>query len=147
MLVCIAVSVLLVAYAAMCNAKMDTVKDHYGVSIYSGKDIQWYNPMVSWSNKDNPSTAKKLQLEYLPIPIRWIAALKPGWDPLSDFWHWQKTQMLFSLLAATAVCLFSYSTSYSSPIDRAFISFTYLIIGGVVWILVFNYFYNHKLIK
>jgi len=37
--------------ASMLNACMDTLKDHYSVSIFYGLNPSFWNPMASWKNK------------------------------------------------------------------------------------------------
>lgn len=145
-IILVLLSLILIAYAAVCNAKMDTVKDHWSTSIYSNPDrydAQWFNPAISWTNKDDPSRTKTFQLHWLPVFIRWVAILKPAWDPISDFWHWQKTQMLVCLIAAPALLLFA--TLDDTLLLRMVTCIVYFIVGGLQWISVFNLFYNHKL--
>lgn len=126
-----------VMYAAICNAQMDTVKDHFGTSVYKVRPSQWFNPNLSWTNKDNPSVAKLLGEAYLPIYIRWLVALKPGWAPISDFWHWKKTQMLTSIFLACSLCSLMNLQYWEAG--------TFFLSAGMFWIIVFNDFYNHIL--
>ncbi len=114
-------SLILVIIGSICSAIMDTLKDHFPVSIFKNLNNQWWNPEISWKNKifyKHQTNWKK----YVP-------------DSLSDAWHTFKTIMLWSLIGAIV---------FYSPI---FYNYGYFIIYGFSWILVFNLFYNHLLVK
>lgn len=81
--------------AALCNAKMDTVTNQYSSSIYKDKDKQWFDPKTSWTNKHFADVWKYLGKQYLPVLVYMVIKnIKPGYDPVSDFWHWEKTKMI-----------------------------------------------------
>lgn len=137
-------------FAAYHNATMDIVKDHYSVSIFSdtAKYLQtWYDPSISWQNKtkNNIQLTKELQLANLPKWLHWLVKLKPGWDPLSDFWHWQKTQCGVSVMFIVlfAILLGREIHGWSA----FFISWATILLFGMTWLVVFNYYYNKKLLK
>lgn len=157
LVICIIAALLLIGYAAICNAKMDTVKDHYSTSIYSDAtkyNPVWFNPELSWENKDiingqHKAEVEALQKQNLPWTARWIVNFKVGWDPISDFWHWQKTQMLLSLIGSMSVVLFSswFIEGWGALYQRILTSVLYFIAAGVAWNVYFNFFYNSKLKK
>lgn len=143
-------SLFFLAAAAFFNAHMDVVKDHFSVSIYAKLDPQWYNPSVSWTNKNNVAVGEGLQIEYLPFWVHPIIYLKPVWSPLSDFWHWNKTKMITSLIfyGATALLTGYYSESLrSTPLVLLSTLAGYVAFGSLLWDVVFNFFYNRKLAK
>jgi hypothetical protein len=71
--------IIFLAIAAIANATMDTLKDHYSVSIFKNKNKYFWNPTYSWN-------AKPLFLGIVEL----------------DAWHLFKYIMLASLFA-TAV--------------------------------------------
>lgn len=74
---------ILCALAGLFNAACDTMKDHYGVSIFRFWDQQYWNPVNSWQNKYH----------------------RPKWIPISwsDGWHLMKSLMLNSWVIAIAL--------------------------------------------
>ena len=44
-------SLIFLLFAAMFNAVMDTLKDHYSISIFYGLKPTFWNPSVSWKTK------------------------------------------------------------------------------------------------
>lgn len=146
MLVLILFASLLIGYAASCNARMDTVKDHWSISIYKDDDPQWYNPAVSWTNKTNPA-AIALQRKYLPWYVRWIADIKPDWDPISDYWHFEKSKCLLSLFFATGAAWIAggYATAFDL-VEILFFALSFVVFCGLAWIVTFDYFYNRQLV-
>lgn len=146
MLIIIFLLLLIVAtvFAAKHNATMDIVKDHLSTSIFKGLEPQWYDPSVSWTNKTTPTIAKSLQLKYLPKFLHWIVNLKPGWDPLSDFWHWNKTQLGFWFTVIIILCILLGFQLHGWGI--LWITWLALLLFITTWLVAFNYFYNHKLV-
>ena len=72
------ISIILVIFAAICNAVMDNIKDHWYKSVFNSKRFnrQWWDPEVSWQNKSKR--------------IVWI----------SDAWHLFKSLMIILLCAS-----------------------------------------------
>ena len=81
----------LVFAAGLFNGTMDTLHFHYGNSVfptkqgdtYLGKDIQFWNPSISWMNKykDWPSDRRPA----FPGAITWAVAFTDGWHLLKYF--------------------------------------------------------------
>lgn len=130
--------------ASMCDAKMDTVSHHYSTSIYKDEVRQWFDPMVSWTNKspENVETWRALASEFLPKYVYLIInKIKPAYDPFSDFWHYQK--FLFLLLEFVIAIVWGSIMGLSHMLDSSFLSFgigmavcAALWAGG--WLLSFN---------
>jgi hypothetical protein len=38
------------ALAAICNSVMDTLKDHFYVSVFRNLNLKFWNPSISWKN-------------------------------------------------------------------------------------------------
>lgn len=130
--------------ASMCNAKMDTVTHHYNDSIYKDEVRQWFDPMISWTNKnaENIDTWRVLAAEFLPKLIFFVInKVRPAYDPFSDFWHYQK--FLFLLLEFVIAIVWGGIMWVSHMFDHSFLS---LAIGMAVcaaswaggWLLSFN---------
>jgi hypothetical protein len=146
-------AILCIGYAACCNAKMDTVDDHYAISIYGADKHkykqEWFDPRVSWSNDHNYESWVRLAAEYLPNICFWYITeiRKKSWDPMEDFWHWEKTKMILSLCLSSVCTLIAGIAlgKHAWGIIAAGAVVYYAGIG-IVWNMVFNYFYEKKLI-
>ncbi len=44
-------SLIFISLAAILNSVMDTIKDHYAISIFQNMNPQFWNPAVSWMGK------------------------------------------------------------------------------------------------
>ena len=116
--------------AAACNACMDTLVHHFGISVFQKLNPQFWWPEISWRNKyilHNPDLGHK----------KWV------WDPVSDGWH------IFKSLMIVFVCL---SIATFNPVWKYdFPSWLKIIltvsIYGLFWNSAFNLFYNHLLIR
>lgn len=115
------VSLILVFFAAICNAIMDNLNFHYYKSIFKkwGKQNFW-NPAVSWENKYEKNIIFKIKI---PLP-----------DPISDAWHICKSLMIIFLCFAIA---FHKTILWFPIIDVA--------AAGLIWNFTFNIFFNHLL--
>lgn len=76
-------SLILWSLAAALNALMDTLKDHFGVSIFKNLNPEFWNPVVSWN--------KSYNLFGSWGGSRWISL---------DAWHISKFLMLGCLAGA-----------------------------------------------
>ena len=47
----IMISITLFLLASICNACMDTLKDHFDVSVFQKFDESFWNPAISWKKK------------------------------------------------------------------------------------------------
>ena len=129
----------LIAYAAYCDAVMDTISDfddvHILASIYAKKNQDWYNKRLSWKLKHD----RTLWLANLPKSHSWLRHL-PFMDSFSDEWHFKKTKKLFCF--GLAMILWSL---LQINIDQYWVLLPLGIMVGTVWIITFNFFYNYKL--
>lgn len=144
-------------FAAVGNAKMDTVTYHWTICTYyqnpTAYDPQWYNPLISADNKYKPYKGSTLALKYLPKWIQFLARAKQGWSPLSDFWHWEKSKMVVWETLAGLSSLISGVFLGSHLAHLAHVHFillipilsVYTLIQGTIWNLSFNYWYDRKL--
>jgi len=116
-----ALSLFFFALAASMNAVMDTLDHHFAVSIFAGLNDQWWNPAISWTNKDTYS-----------FPFNIVQ--------LSDAWHLFKFLMIITI---------TYTFVFTGR--RIVITWgrfiVYTILYGAAWNLVFNLFYNTLLLK
>ena len=124
------ISLILVSIAAILNAAMDTLVQHFPVSVFKNLGSKW-NPSEAWKLKyvdSDPSKGfKKINLfGFIPIipPVAY-------WD----YWHLFKSIMIVAL--CSAIVIYTPITPYKC-LD--------IIILGTVWNLIFSFFYNHILV-
>lgn len=146
-IVLVIISLFFWALAAVCNAGMDVLSFHYEKSIFPAHDIfsgSYYNrwktfkkysfwyPGVSWVNKyinHNPEEGEYKYFGWIPQP-----------DCFTDGWHMFKTLMLCFQVASITTALYA----------GVFLEWYLMVLFtlyGIVWILIFNLFYNHIFIK
>jgi len=100
---------------------MDTINHHYAISIFSDYDEQWWNPAVSWKNKNNYE---------FPWNITQI----------SDAWHFFKLVMLASIMYNAIFAVRRIPITFGRII-------VYTILYGLAWNLSFNLFYDYIFLK
>jgi hypothetical protein len=152
----ILVSMILIGYAASCNAKMDVVTFRYNISIYTTDsekyDDQWFNPILSWSNRNVSQWNKYTSLlkRYVRLPLVWfvIHVYRKAWSPVLDYWHWNKTKMICSLALACSLLYIAGSRmdTGTTALELA-IALGYYAGYGIVWNATFDYYYDRKLLK
>ena len=74
------------AFIPISNAFMDTIKDHFSVSIFQDKDKNFWYPLVSWNAK--------------PKFIGWFRV---------DAWHIAKAFMIFYIIATILVSKYQHN--------------------------------------
>jgi divalent metal cation (Fe/Co/Zn/Cd) transporter len=117
----IILSIVFLMCASACNAVMDTLSHHYYVSIFSRLNPKFWDPAVSWE------FAKKIKYTKYKV----------------DAWHLFKSLMIIFICLSVLVMARS-----QAPITHHIIGWIIdLVVYGCVWNLVFNYFYNHILIR
>jgi len=114
------VSLFFFALAAGMNAVMDTLTHHFTVSIFAGLNDQWWNPAISWTNKNTYS---------FPWNIVQI----------SDAWHLFKLLMLITIIYTFVFTGRRVVVTWGRLI-------VYTILFGLAWNGSFNLFYNILLI-
>ena len=126
----VAISSIFVILAAICKAGADTLAHHFGRSIFSDKNPEFWNPEVSWR------TAKII------FAYKW------------DGWHLFNSGMIFffilAIISHAGIIGFFWKPSINSNYSqkdwtrRALLcdlaDFTIL---SFLFIMVFNTFYNH----
>lgn len=131
--------------ASILDSVMDTIKDHWDVSIFKDNpkfDKQWWNPKISWVNKyANVYTTQKKQITILGFNFT-----KPV--QFTDAWHNLKMWKIISLAFVpvsmiTGVLLFL----GVNVIPIIGIIIASLLILGLAWNYPFNIFYNKILRK
>jgi hypothetical protein len=119
---------ILIAIAAICNAVMDTLKDHLSVSVfkcYGGN--QWINPAISWTNKYKAAEWISARTRLPFQAVRFL--LGTCFVYLMDMWHMAKYMMLLFLSCAI----------YLGDINP--------VIAYLVFAITFELFYGYILIK
>lgn len=114
-------SLLFFCLAAAMNATMDTLVHHYPISIFTNFNEQWWNPAISWMNKNNYS---------FPFNIVQI----------SDAWHLFKTLMIITIV-------YTFVFTGRRVVITGGRLVVYTILYGAAWILTFNLFYDNLLLK
>ncbi len=118
------ISYVLVILAAFCNAVMDTLIHHHDTSVFKNfKTGFWADALnVSWKNKyvdGNPINGRTKLFWIINVP-----------STFTDGWHLCKSTMIVSLIAAIVLY---------NPLFCIWIDFFVL---GLLWNMVFNFFYN-----
>ena len=134
------VPILLALFFYSCSgifdAIMDTLKDHFYISIFSSLNPQFWYPSYSWRNKyigGDPAKGHK------SITVIGIKMNFP--DALSDAWHICKViREGFNILAILSIFFITFSFSWPNVL-------TMLIALSIFRNLAFNFFYNKVLIK
>jgi hypothetical protein len=120
--------------ASLCNARMDTTRNQFSYSIYKDLPGEWYDPIVSWKNKHDVAKWRTFAKAYLPGWLYYIInAINPGYDPFSDFWHFEKVKMKVYELLSFIVGMVGI---YLFKNEWAIISFAVVSVAG--WNLTFN---------
>lgn len=116
-------SILLISFAAVCNAVMDVCQFHYDRSIFTFYDHKFWNAEISWKNKyvdwDNGDRRRKKWFWKINYPVQF-----------TDAWHLFKSLMI--IFFALAIILYR-------PVVNELIDFG---IFGIVWNATFNVYYN-----
>lgn len=123
------ISYLLVILASFCNSVMDTLIHHHSTSIFQNyKTGFWADALeVSWRNKyinGDPKNGHKKLFWIINVP-----------DVFTDGWHLSKSVMIISLIAAIVLY---------NPLFGVWIDFFAI---GILWNIIFNFFYNVVLRK
>ena len=131
------IPILLYCISGAFDATMDTLKDHYSISIFKNKNPKFWNPQISWINKYNNG---KVADGHRTIKLLFFTVNYP--DTLTDSWH------IFKLLREGANILSIISLWFFVPNTDtglyllAFMFFALPIFRNIT----FNIFYNKVLI-
>ena len=119
------ISLIFIVLEGICNAIMDTLGHHYKTSIFAKWDSAYWNPSVSWVNKNR-----------LPD---WIP------DTFTDGWHTIKFFHICSWLLWGGFLVYygvyAFTGSY-------FLDVAIIVVGsGIIRNLVFKLFYDNILVR
>jgi len=120
--------------SGILDAVMDTLKDHFSISIFSKLNPVFWNPAVSWTNKyiDNDSTKGHKTFNFLGLKIN-----TP--DAFSDAWHISKLiREGFNILAILS--------TLGLPFNLIYIAILFIALS-IFRNLAFDLFYNKILRK
>lgn len=118
------ISYVLVILAAFLNSVMDTLSHHHSTSVFKNNLTGFWSDAstTSWKNKyidGNPLNGRRKLFWKINIPVQF-----------TDAWHFFKSLMIILLVAAIVLY---------SPVFGVLIDFFAL---GLLWNLIFNFFYN-----
>lgn len=120
------ISLIFISLAAICNAIMDVLSNHFEQSIFSKMNEKWWNPWLSWRNKykgNSPVFGRK----------KWCGVVIPVC--FTDAWHLFKQLMIFFL------CL-SIVTFENICVNDIFGLIAMFLITGFAWWAFFTLFYK-----
>ncbi len=120
------ISFCLIILAAISNAIMDVISFHFGTSVFSKLNAQFWNPELSWKNKyvnNDPLQGRRKLIFGINTLVQ-----------LSDSWHFFKASMLIFIIAAIA---------FYTPVVKYY---DFLLIG-TLYNITFSFFYNTILRK
>jgi len=130
----------LIIIAAISNAVMDTIKHHWGESIFARKlvvgkwahtffhKLGWRNSYINGDPKQGKVKWKFLGRSFTPHPA------------FLDAWHSCKSIMLICLF--TAMSLGLYMEPKFSPLGKWPDTILLIVLIGLLWIFTFNAFYD-----
>lgn len=122
------ISIILVAFAAMCNAVMDILSHHYPRSVFGYLQLNhhWWNPKKSWMNKYVNWPIDKRRRK---IPVQ-----------ITDAWHFFKSLMIIGLVCAIVYFPDSYPICFFQ--EQLYNQLCWIGILGITWNITFSLFYN-----
>ena len=129
------ISAILIMLAAICNASMDVCSFHYYYSIFTKFDDKFFNSNRSWYNKyidGEPSKGRR----------KWFFGLLTLHPAFTDSFHMFKSLMVVFLISAIPFC-----PKNELGLEDWIYYLLVIGIGGTIWNLTFNLFYNHILRK
>ncbi len=109
--------------SSVCRALHNTLIHHFNISIFNGKNNQWWDPNISWTNKYIDNDPTKGFKKWLTFKFK-ITNLQQ----FSDAWHTFNTLEIFcNWLAILTVLTFSLTINSIIPlalfIGLSFISY------------------------
>lgn len=111
--------IIFIIIASISNSIMDTLKDHYEISIFKKYKYQnWWNPNISWRNHHSENKLIEVVLSTVLVPF-------------TDAWH------LFKMI--DIICMILAIISYR-PIINAYFD---IVICYLVRCITFELFYGY----
>lgn len=129
------ISAIFIMLAAFCNSVMDVSMFHYYYSVFTKFNDKFWNGTNSWLNKyvdREPSKGR----------IKWFNGLINKPVQLTDSFHLFKSLMIIFLISAIPFC-----PKNELGLEDWIYYLLVIGIGGTIWNLTFNLFYNHLLRK
>jgi len=129
------IPILYYCFSGAMDAIMDTLKDHFSISVFKNLNPQFWNPSVSWKNKyiDGDPNKGHRKIKVLGITFNYP-------DALSDAWHISKIlREGFNILAIVSALIIPH-------VDfTIFGALIFITVAGIFRNWSFNLFYNHLL--
>jgi len=130
--------------ASILDSVMDTIKDHWDVSIFKDNpkfDEQWWNPKISWINKyENVYSTQRKQITIFGFKFTKQVQFTDAWHNLK---MWKIISLAFVPTSIITGILLFLGVSIIPIIGIIIAS---LLILGLLWNYPFNIFYN-KILK
>lgn len=122
------ITLIFIAYAAVCNSVMDVISFYYDKSVFDLlENPQYWDARISWKNKyidwDGGDKRRK----------KWFGIINIH-PSFTDAWHLYKSMMVVYLILAIV---------FYKPIFGLFFD---VFLFGITWNFIFTLFYN-KLLK
>lgn len=127
--------IILYSLSGIADAVMDTIKDHYSVSIFSRFNEKYWNPSISWKNK---YVNGKPENGFIKVNIFGFKINKHV--AFTDAWH------LFKSIREVLIGLSITSGVYFGTQIGLFYTALFLIVLGCVRNICFSLFYD-KILK
>jgi len=129
------IPIILYCISGALDAVMDTLKDHFSISVFKNLNPHFWNPAISWKNKYVDGDPAK---GHRKITILCLTFDYP--DALSDGWHFFKVlREGFNILAIVSALIIPH-------VDfTIFGSLIFITVAGIFRNWSFNLFYNHLL--
>jgi hypothetical protein len=86
------ITITLAILAALSNAVMDVLKDHFDTSVFKNKNRVFWDPRISWMNKWIDGDKTKGRTYWF---VKGVKIVKPAM--ITDAWHIFKALMLVFL--------------------------------------------------
>jgi len=137
------IPIILYCISGALDAVMDTLKDHFSVSIFQNDNPYFWNPAISWKNKyiDNNPTLGHRKINILGISFNYP-------DALSDAWHIFKiAREGANISAITTGSLIGLSLSIQSIYITPIILLGYIAVLATLRNMVFSFFYDKILVS
>jgi hypothetical protein len=139
------IAAIFISLSAALNASMDTIEHHHSTSVFSKLGSYFYHDWTRLYEKDpDGNLIQPLQRK------RWNFGIwKPAIHPLVfDAWHLFKSLMIIMIICYGSTFVFARERIVFTwkKIEHWYLLISLIIAYGLVWILMFNLFYDHLLL-
>lgn len=132
----LSIPIILYILSGICDAIMDTIKDHFSISIFSKLNEQYWNPIISWRNKYVNGDPQKGFIKITILGVKFTKHVA-----FTDAWH------LFKSIREVLIGLAITSGIYFGLHFNFLYSVIFLIVLGVLRNVFFSLFYDKILRK